>query len=106
MRELRHPRDVYAQLMALLARLAAKGLIHCDFNEFNLLARACVACSAGFLHNARSKQGDAAPDIACFVAFLGDLGFFTPLLCLTSLHAPCGAGIWPHRVVPRTTAES
>ena len=41
MRELRHPRDVYAQLMGLLARLAAKGLIHCDFNEFNLLARAC-----------------------------------------------------------------
>ncbi|KAK9840755.1 hypothetical protein WJX81_002413 [Elliptochloris bilobata] len=36
-RELRHPSDVYAQLMDLLARLAAKGLIHCDFNEFNLL---------------------------------------------------------------------
>ena len=42
MRELRHPRVVYSQLMDLLARLAAKGLIHCDFNEFNLLARACL----------------------------------------------------------------
>lgn len=38
-RELRQPGEVYAQLMDLLARLAAKGLIHCDFNEFNLLAR-------------------------------------------------------------------
>jgi len=38
-RELRNPGAVYAQLMDLLARLAAKGLIHCDFNEFNLLVR-------------------------------------------------------------------
>ena len=63
MRELRHPRDVYSQLMGLLARLAAKGLIHCDFNEFNLLARARLVDSAGFLHDARNTQGAAAPDI-------------------------------------------
>ena len=42
-RELRNPGAVYAQLMDLLARLAAKGLIHCDFNEFNLLVRAARA---------------------------------------------------------------
>lgn len=72
-RELRHPRAVYSQLMDLLARLAAKGLIHCDFNEFNLLARACLGCSAGFLHNARTKYGNAVLDIAWFVAPVSDI---------------------------------
>ena len=28
---------VYQQCMDMMTRLAAKGLIHCDFNEFNLL---------------------------------------------------------------------
>jgi RIO kinase 2 len=36
-RELRDPRGVYAKLMDLLSSLAGLGLIHCDFNEFNLL---------------------------------------------------------------------
>lgn len=37
-RDLQNPGDVYAQCMAIMSRLASKGLIHCDFNEFNLLA--------------------------------------------------------------------
>lgn len=36
-RELAHPAAVYSAAMDLIARLAARGLIHCDFNEFNLL---------------------------------------------------------------------
>ena len=28
---------VYAKLMELMARLAELGLVHCDFNEFNVL---------------------------------------------------------------------
>jgi RIO-like serine/threonine protein kinase len=31
------PVQVYLTCMELLSRLAGKGLIHCDFNEFNLL---------------------------------------------------------------------
>ena len=29
--------QVYLTCMELISRLAAKGLVHCDFNEFNLL---------------------------------------------------------------------
>lgn len=36
-RELGHPAYVYSQAMDLIHRLAACGLVHCDFNEFNLL---------------------------------------------------------------------
>lgn len=35
--ELRHPGKVFDTLMQLICRLASYGLIHCDFNEFNLL---------------------------------------------------------------------
>ena len=28
---------MYRQCMDLMTRLAAQGLVHCDFNEFNLL---------------------------------------------------------------------
>mmetsp|Transcript_1000 Transcript_1000/g.2762 ORF Transcript_1000/g.2762 Transcript_1000/m.2762 type:complete len:598 (-) Transcript_1000:423-2216(-) len=35
--ELRHPGIVFDRLMQLIVRLAEHGLIHCDFNEFNLL---------------------------------------------------------------------
>ena len=34
---LRHPGRVFSVLMELVMRLAGVGLIHCDFNEFNLL---------------------------------------------------------------------
>ncbi|KAI8468269.1 MAG: RIO1 family-domain-containing protein [Monoraphidium minutum] len=37
LRELEDPRAAYATCMSLLYRLAAKGLVHCDFNEFNLM---------------------------------------------------------------------
>ena len=33
------PSDLYATLMALILRLARSGLIHGDFNEFNILIR-------------------------------------------------------------------
>ena len=36
-RELQDPVSVYRQCMDLMTRLAAQGLVHCDFNEFNLL---------------------------------------------------------------------
>ncbi|KAL4439723.1 hypothetical protein ABPG75_002724 [Micractinium tetrahymenae] len=36
-RQLSHPRTVYEQLMAMLSQLASLGLVHCDYNEFNLL---------------------------------------------------------------------
>ena len=35
--ELRHPGLVFDRLMKLICRLASFGLIHCDFNEFNLM---------------------------------------------------------------------
>jgi RIO-like serine/threonine protein kinase len=34
---MRHPDVVYRACMDLIIRLAQHGLIHCDFNEFNLL---------------------------------------------------------------------
>ncbi|GIL43574.1 hypothetical protein Vafri_1204, partial [Volvox africanus] len=36
-RTMAHPARVYLSCMELISRLAGKGLIHCDFNEFNLL---------------------------------------------------------------------
>ncbi len=37
MRELQNPEKVYGALMDLLVKLANHGLIHGDFNEFNIL---------------------------------------------------------------------
>ncbi|EFN51844.1 hypothetical protein CHLNCDRAFT_27453, partial [Chlorella variabilis] len=36
-RQLSNPRKVYAHLMDMLSKLAGLGLVHCDYNEFNLL---------------------------------------------------------------------
>jgi len=36
-KELKHPGKVYSELMNLIVRLAQHGLIHCDFNEFNIM---------------------------------------------------------------------
>ncbi|CAI7836071.1 unnamed protein product, partial [Closterium sp. NIES-53] len=36
-RELQRPQVVFDQVLSLIIRLTAVGLIHCDFNEFNLL---------------------------------------------------------------------
>ncbi|CAG9467280.1 unnamed protein product [Pedinophyceae sp. YPF-701] len=36
-REVRHPAQVFNELMAILCRMAAVGLVHCDYNEFNVL---------------------------------------------------------------------
>lgn len=54
MRELAHPGVVFAQIMRMAADLASRGLVHCDFNEFNLLVCAAAnPCSlpASYLHN-------------------------------------------------------
>jgi RIO kinase 2 len=34
-----HVSSLFASLMALIVRLARAGLIHCDFNEFNIMVR-------------------------------------------------------------------
>jgi len=36
-KELKHPGKVYEILMKLIVRLGKYGLIHCDFNEFNIM---------------------------------------------------------------------
>lgn len=36
-RHLEDPGRAYTFCMDIIGRLAAKGLVHCDFNEFNLL---------------------------------------------------------------------
>lgn len=36
-RQVCQPARIYLSCMELLSRLAGKGLVHCDFNEFNLL---------------------------------------------------------------------
>ena len=41
--ELGHPGKVYAEIMALVVRLAHAGLIHGDFNEFNLMCDQPIA---------------------------------------------------------------
>lgn len=37
MKKLQNPGKVYSDCMNLIIRLAQYGLIHCDFNEFNIL---------------------------------------------------------------------
>jgi RIO1 family len=41
-RELCNPGAVYQKLMEFMERLARLGLIHCDFNEFNVMVGAAV----------------------------------------------------------------
>lgn len=36
-KKMERPDEVYSQLMELIVRMANYGLVHCDFNEFNLL---------------------------------------------------------------------
>jgi RIO kinase 2 len=36
-RQLHDPCSVYSELMELMSRLATLGLVHCDFNEFNIM---------------------------------------------------------------------
>lgn len=38
-KELASPARIYTQLIDLMERLAQMGLVHCDFNEFNILVR-------------------------------------------------------------------
>lgn len=42
MRELCNPGAVYQKLMDFMERLARLGLIHCDFNEFNVMVGVLV----------------------------------------------------------------
>jgi hypothetical protein len=36
-KELQNPDDVFDTILGLVVRLAEHGLIHCDFNEFNIM---------------------------------------------------------------------
>jgi RIO kinase 2 len=36
-KELQNPNDVFDTTLGLIVRLAEHGLIHCDFNEFNIM---------------------------------------------------------------------
>jgi RIO-like serine/threonine protein kinase len=36
-KELQNPNDVFDTILGLIVRLAEHGLIHCDFNEFNIM---------------------------------------------------------------------
>jgi RIO kinase 2 len=36
-KELQNPDDVFDIILGLIIRLAEHGLIHCDFNEFNIM---------------------------------------------------------------------
>ena len=58
-RELGNPGGVFAQLMRLAADLAARGLVHCDFNEFNVLVRA--PAHIGAISIAREAGAVATP---------------------------------------------
>ena len=42
--ELANPGAVYEECMNLMTRLAQLGLVHCDFNEFNLLVSRNALC--------------------------------------------------------------
>lgn len=39
MRQHKNYKKLYSDLMGFIVRLAKAGLIHCDFNEFNILIR-------------------------------------------------------------------
>lgn len=38
-KELRNPAHAFETILGLIVRLAQHGLIHCDFNEFNLMVQ-------------------------------------------------------------------
>lgn len=60
MRELCNPGAVYQKLMDFMERLARLGLIHCDFNEFNVMVGAWKGpeCPKGWpLHSYCSAAG-------------------------------------------------
>ena len=38
-RELQDVAGVYTQMMAVMISLALRGLVHCDYNEFNVLVK-------------------------------------------------------------------
>ena len=84
-RELAHPGRVFEQIMRLAVGLASRALVHCDFNEFNLLVRAppaakahtppaagwCVgACASTPAADARGRQSEAGEvEVDSFGAF-------------------------------------
>ena len=53
---MRHPEAVYAKCMNLIIKLAQHGLIHCDFNEFNVLVHRAEGSDVEVSeHEARSQ---------------------------------------------------
>lgn len=43
MKNLSDPAKAFDTVLGLITRLAQHGLIHCDFNEFNLMVCICVS---------------------------------------------------------------
>lgn len=39
MKQLQNPETIFEQIIGIVVRLAEHGLIHCDFNEFNIMVR-------------------------------------------------------------------
>lgn len=62
-KELVHPRQVYEDCLSILVKLAGLGLVHCDFNEFNLLVSTylfiitCWECISAYVLHAPAVLG-------------------------------------------------
>ena len=39
MKQLQNPETIFEKIIGIVVRLAEHGLIHCDFNEFNIMVR-------------------------------------------------------------------
>lgn len=59
-KELGHPASVYTLCMQLMVQLAQLGLVHCDFNEFNLLVRGPLSVCSCMRASARSPAASLA----------------------------------------------
>ena len=44
MKQLQNPETVFEKIIGIVVRLAEHGLIHCDFNEFNIMVRYLHLC--------------------------------------------------------------
>ena len=62
-REVPDPAGLYADLISIVLRLAAFGLIHGDFNEFNILIREEEIPAVEKAGNSETEKTDSRPDI-------------------------------------------
>ena len=88
-RELGNPGEIYRQCMGMMARLAELGLVHCDFNEFNLL----VSDS----HSHQCKQTHCIQARYSISPCVSELFLGLSISTLDTAFKPCS-------ISPRTTA--